>query len=54
MNEDDMKQVALCLDQAYHHNMQVEVVTSALATMKDNPKQSISEAINYGLNEWVK
>ena len=36
------------------HSLVTEVVWSALHFMKTNPTATISDAMEYGYNEWIK
>lgn len=36
------------------YGLTTEVVIDALSAMKANPKLEISEALQYGFDEWVK
>lgn len=42
------------LDAAKEEGLEIEVVYTALKSMKQNPQLSISEAIQLGMKEWVK
>jgi hypothetical protein len=42
------------LDSAKEEGLEVEVVYTALKSMKQDPQLSISEAIELGMKEWVK
>lgn len=46
--------VEYALSQAKEYNSEPEVVTYALKYMKEDPTLSIEEAINKGLDEWIK
>ena len=46
--------VSDCLVGAIDYKLETEVVYTALKYMKENPDSTISDAINYGYNEWVK
>lgn len=37
-----------------HFDVEVEVITSALMFMKQNPKLTVSEALVEGFHEWIK
>ena len=50
----EMDVVSIALERAYEHDMEVEVVTSALRYMKENPSLTISEAITMGYYEWIR
>lgn len=52
--KETLKFVHFCLEEAKEHGLTVEVVTWALKFMKENPLLSIEEAINMGVNEWIK
>ena len=42
------------LEDAKRYGLEAEVVTFALKYMKQDPTLSISAAITYGYDEWVK
>ncbi len=42
------------LQEAKEYNLETEVVWSALETMKCNSKLTVVEAMQSGLNEWIK
>ena len=50
----DMNDINESLKVAEKHGLQVEVVWSALLYMKRYPDATLSDAIEYGLSEWVK
>lgn len=52
--EVSMNAVGLCLSEASQYNLETEVIVSAFRKMQRDPDTTISEAINHGLNEWVK
>lgn len=57
MNSDcsiELENVHNALQEASKHNLQAEVVWSALQGLKNNPEWTVSEAISYGYYEWVK
>jgi len=51
---DELLIVADFLDDAKKYGLEAEVVTFALKYMKENPSLTISQAITYGYDEWVK
>lgn len=58
MDEQDlMKELLIVsdvLEDAKRYGLEAEVVTFALKYMKKDPTLSISTAITYGYDEWVK
>ena len=52
--DEEMEAVGVCLTEAAKYHLETEVVCWALKALKDNPNLTIIEAINIGLNEWVK
>ena len=46
--------VEYALSQAKDYGLESEVVTYALKYIKEDPTLSIEEAINKGLEEWIK
>lgn len=53
-SDNDMMAVLDAIEISTEHDTISEVVYTALKNMKENSNLSISEAINIGLNEWVK
>jgi len=51
---DDINFVSSLVSQANAHDLEAEVVLSALQAMKENPNQSIQDAMATGFNEWIK
>lgn len=37
-----------------YYGLQVEILASAFEYLKANPKVSIVEALDYGIEEWIK
>jgi hypothetical protein len=58
MNEDELADEVAFVNQmllrAGEYGIQAEVVTCALMHMHDFPTLSVSEAIQYGYDEWLK
>jgi len=50
----ELEEISEALKLAEKHNLQAEVVWSALEYMKRHTKSTLVEAIQYGLSEWVK
>lgn len=50
----ELEAIAACLKESERYELQIEVIWSALGAMRDDPKISIEEAINRGLDEWIK
>lgn len=44
--------VGATLAEASHYALEIEVIASAMETLKENPEMEISEALQYGLKEW--
>lgn len=51
-NRKEFESVQNALKKAEEYGMQTEVVTDALKAMKENPKLTISQAIEAGCREW--
>lgn len=51
---DELWVVSDCLEDAQKYGLEAEVVTFALKYMKQDPTLSISAAITYGYDEWLK
>lgn len=49
-HEDDLKNIAKALKE----KLCVEIIWSAMNKLKIDPDSSITEAIEYGYNEWIK
>lgn len=57
MKEEAIKELSYVdhlLKLAEYHNLEAEMVTSALRAMKEDPSLSIEEAIALGYEEWIK
>ena len=50
----DLEIIKEVLKESAIHGLQIEVVYSALKFMKQQPELTISEAIQFALNDWVK
>jgi hypothetical protein len=46
--------VANALDWSKEHGMEVNVMYYALMFLKTNPTETIQDAIEFGLDEWLK
>jgi len=46
--------IADALDWSEPHGMQVEVIMWAMMYLRDHPGSTIPEAIDFGLEEWLK
>jgi len=49
---DAIELVAEAFDKAKEHDMECEVMATALVFLKDNPEKSIEEALFAGLIDW--
>lgn len=54
MGQDDWAIVFNALQEAKVEGLETEVVVFALQYLKDNPKGTIRQAIQHGLDEWIK
>lgn len=50
--EGDLNAVKKALKYAERFGLEIEVMSYALNAMKENPKLSLTEALNIGLQEW--
>lgn len=54
MIKKDLDTIFEALTYAKKYNLEIEVILWSLYAMKANPTLTIEEAIQIGLNEWVK
>lgn len=52
--QDQLEVINDVLTTAFKYNLTAEVILSALKYMKEDNSFSIIQALNYGLDEWVK
>ena len=50
----DMKIISVLLDEAMEHGLEIEVIYSALKTMREDDAITPSQAFQEAMNEWVK
>jgi len=50
----DMKVISILLDEAMAEGLEVEVIYSALKTMRDDDAITPAQAFQEAMNEWVK
>jgi predicted RNA methylase len=50
----DMKVISILLDEAMGEGLEVEVIYSALKTMRDDDAITPAQAFQEAMNEWVK
>lgn len=50
----EIRNISTALKSAEDYGLLTEVVWSAMHYMKENPEATLSDAISYGLLEWVK
>ena len=50
----DMKVISVLLDEAMEHGLEVEVIYSALKTMREDDTITPAQAMQYAMDEWVK
>ncbi len=51
---EDMVIMGKALDEASKYGLTVEVLVSALEAQRNHPEYTLSEALEAGLNEWIK
>ena len=51
---DDLDYIIEALQYVRKYGFEAEVVLTALQTMKNNPNQSIQEAFEFGIDEWIR
>ena len=51
---DEMNYIAECIISAEKYGLETEVIHCALQSMKQNPKLTIQEAMQSGVDEWIK
>ena len=51
---DDLDYIIEALQYVRKYGFEAEVVLTALQTMKNNPNQSIQEAFEFGVSEWIR
>ena len=50
----DMKVISVLLDEAMEQGLEVEVIYSALKTMREDDAITPSQAMQVAMDEWVK
>ena len=50
----DMKVIEILLDEAMESGMEIEVIYSALKTIKEDPEITPAQAMQFGCDEWIK
>jgi hypothetical protein len=53
-HENDLKAISEAIKQGDKHSLTVEIIWSAMIYLKSHPKESIEDAMDYGINEWIK
>ena len=51
---DEIKAIHSILQEAKEYGLEAEVIWSALNSLKNNPTQTPIEAMENGMNEWIK
>lgn len=51
---EDLKAINEALQEARNYGLETEVIKSALDSMRNDHNKSVFEAIQDGLNEWIK
>lgn len=51
---DDLDYIIEALEYVRKYGFEAEVVLTALQAMKNNPNQSIQEAFEFGIDEWIR
>jgi hypothetical protein len=50
----DMKVISVLLDEAMEHGLEIEVIYSALKTMREDDAVSPLQAMQIAMDEWIK
>ena len=50
----DMKVISVLLDEAMEYGLEIEVIYSALKTMREDDAITPSQAMQVAMDEWIK
>ena len=53
-SQEDIEAVATCLQASKEEGLQAEVILFALYAMKSTPENTVFEALDAGMMEWIK
>jgi hypothetical protein len=52
--QDDLRTIAAFLDEAAEYGLEAEVIYSALKNMQEDSNLTPAQAMQFGVDEWVK
>ena len=52
--QDELKTIAIFLEEAAEHGLEAEVIYTALKNMQEDSNLTPSQAMQFGMDEWVK
>jgi len=52
--QDELKTISVFLDEAAEYGLEVEVIYTALKNMQEDPNLTPAQAMQFGMEEWVK
>ena len=52
--QDELKNISVFLDEAAEYGLEAEVIYTALKNMQEDPNLTPAQAMQFGMEEWVK
>jgi len=52
--QDELRTIGLFLEEAAEYGLEVEVIYTALKHMQEDPNLTPAQAMQFGMDEWVK
>jgi len=52
--QDELKTIAIFLEEAAEHGLEAEVIYTALRNMQEDPNLTPAQAMQFGVEEWIK
>ena len=52
--QDDLRAIAAFIEEAAEHGLEAEVIYTAIKYVQEDPSISPAQAIQMGMDEWVK
>ena len=52
--QDELKTISVFLDEASEYGLEAEVIYTALKNMQEDPNLTPSQAMQFGMEEWIK
>jgi len=52
--QDELKTIAIFLEEAAEYGLEAEVIYTALKNMQEDSNLTPSQAMQFGMDEWVK